>query len=112
MSQLSCKPYTVDVQRVRMVHCMEDWGLFKAAEAEGFRILERLREIDRKSKSGKLDCCVVNDGDKGGGDKDFGLLFAEVVVTIVKCTASGRSKEIYDYRRVIGLVEEVRPWFR
>ena len=25
-----------------MVHCKEDWGLFKDAEADGFRILQRL----------------------------------------------------------------------
>ncbi|XP_022978634.1 separase isoform X2 [Cucurbita maxima] len=106
-SQLSCKPYTVDVQRVRMVHYMEDWGLFKDAEAEGFRILERLRVIGRTS-----DCRVIRDRDKGGGDKDFCLLFAEVVVTLVKCAASGRSKESGAYRRLLGLVEEVGPWFR
>lgn len=111
-SQLSCKPYTVDVQRVRMVHCMEDWGLFKEAEAEGFRILERLRDIDRRSKARKLDSRVIHDGDKGGGDEGFRLLFVEVVATLVKCTASGRSKESGDYGRVLGLVEEVRPWFR
>ncbi|XP_050938056.1 separase isoform X2 [Cucumis melo] len=111
-SQLSCKPYTVDVQRIRMVHCMEDWGLFKDAEAEGFRILERLRDIDSRSKAGKMDCRVIHDGDKGGGDEGFCLLFVEVVATVVKCTACGRSKESGDYRRVLGLVEEVRPWFR
>ncbi|XP_038885485.1 separase isoform X3 [Benincasa hispida] len=111
-SQLSCKPYTVDVQRIRMVHCMEDWGLFKDAEAEGLRILERLRDIDCRSKAGKLDCRVIHDKDKGGGDEDFCLLFVEVVATLVKCTASGRSKESGDYSRVLGLVEEVRPWFR
>ncbi|XP_022149194.1 separase isoform X2 [Momordica charantia] len=112
MSQLSCKPYTVDVQRVRMVHCMEDWGLYKDAEVEGFRILESLREIVLRSKAGKLDCQIFPDVDKGGGDKDFGLLLVEVVVTIVKCTASGRSKDSGDYSRVLGLVEEVKPWFR
>ncbi|XP_011657385.1 separase isoform X3 [Cucumis sativus] len=111
-SQLSCKPYTVDVQRIRMVHCMEDWGLFKDAEAEGFRILDRLRDIDRRSKAGKLDFRVIHDGDKGGGDEGFCLLFVEVVATVVKCTACGRSKESGDYRRVLGLVEEVRTWFR
>lgn len=95
-----------------MVHCMEDWGLFKEAEAEGFRILERLRDIDRRSKARKLDSRVIHDGDKGGGDEGFRLLFVEVVATLVKCTASGRSKESGDYGRVLGLVEEVRPWFR
>ncbi|KAE8647229.1 hypothetical protein Csa_019082 [Cucumis sativus] len=85
-SQLSCKPYSVDVQRIRMVHCKEDWGLFKDAEADGFRILQRL------------------------GIK---VVVMKVVATVVKCTGCGRSKESGDYRRVLGLVEEeVRPWFR
>ncbi|KAJ7968102.1 separase [Quillaja saponaria] len=111
-SQLACKPYSVDVQRVRMVHCLEAWGRYKDAEVEGLRVLERLRAISFSSKSVKNVGKFVPDVDKGGGDKEFAFLVVEIVATLVKCTALGQSQEGGDYDRVLILLEEVRPWFR
>ncbi|KAF3975524.1 hypothetical protein CMV_001236 [Castanea mollissima] len=114
-SQLSCKPYSVHVQRVRLLHCMEGLGRYRDAEAEGFRVLESFRGMDfgvKVKKSANSAGKFVPDVAKSGGDKEFALLVVEVVATMVKCAAMGRRKDEEVYRRVIDLVEEVRPWFR
>ncbi|KAJ7946655.1 putative Separase [Quillaja saponaria] len=111
-SQLVCKPYSVDLQRVRMVHCLEAWGWYKEAEVEGLRILERLQAINFGSKSVKKVEKFVPDVGKGGDDKEFAFLVVEIIATLVKCSALGQSREGADYNRVLNLVEEVRPWFR
>ncbi|KAK7839536.1 separase [Quercus suber] len=114
-SQLSCKPYSVHVQRVRLLHCMEGLGRYRDAEAEGFRVLESFRGMDfgvKVKKSANSAGKFVPDVEKSGGDKEFALLVVEVVATMVKCAALGQRKDEEVYRRVIGLVEEVRPWFR
>lgn len=48
---------------------------------------------------------------EGGGDKEFGSLVGEIVVTLVKCAAMSQSKDSEVYGRVLCLVEEVVPWF-
>ncbi|XP_058007009.1 separase isoform X2 [Hevea brasiliensis] len=112
-SQLSCKPYMVSIQRVRLLYCLEACGFYKEAENEGFGVLERLRGLDlgekkkRKEKLGGFVPSVVENG-----DAEFAKVVVEVVVAIVKCVALGQSKAGEDYRKVIGLVEEVAPWFR
>uniref|UniRef100_A0A2N9IGR6 separase n=1 Tax=Fagus sylvatica TaxID=28930 RepID=A0A2N9IGR6_FAGSY len=114
-SQLSCKPYSVHVQRVRMLHCMEAMGKYSDAEAEGFRVLESFRGTDfgvKVKKSAKSAGKFLPIVEKCGSDKEFALLVVEVVATLVKCAAMGQSKDGEVYRRAIGLVEEVRPWFR
>ncbi|KAK6945493.1 hypothetical protein RJ641_013037 [Dillenia turbinata] len=100
-SQLSGKPYSVHLQRIRLVHCLESWGLFKEAEIECFSLLGKIRVLNFKGKK---------------TDPDFALLFVEIIVTIIKCASlrSGPDKEseIYDFERVLNLVDEVKPWFR
>ncbi|KAK9290720.1 hypothetical protein L1049_008894 [Liquidambar formosana] len=107
-SQLSCKPYSVYFQRVRMIHCFEACGRFKDAETEGFRVLERLRGL----KSGNTKGGFLPGLDKEGGDSELGLLVVEVVVTLVKCACMSEGKDGGAYRRVLTLVDEVKPWFR
>ncbi|XP_020532873.1 separase isoform X2 [Jatropha curcas] len=112
-SQLSGKPYMMSVQRLRLVYCLETWGLYKEAENEGFRVLGRLRDLGfeekkkKEKKSGKLLPSAAENG-----DLEFAKLVVELVVVIVKCLALGQSMDGRDYMRVIGLVEEVTPWFR
>ena len=94
---------------------MEAVGKYGDAEAEGFRVLESFRGMDfgvkvkKLAKSAGKFLPIV---EKCGGDKEFALLIVEVVATLVKCAAMGQSKDGEVYRRAIGLVEEVRPWFR
>lgn len=96
-----------------MVHCMEAWGWYGDAEAEGFRVLESFKGIDfGVKKSLKSEGKHVPSVENGGDDNEFGSLVVEVVVTLVKCAAVGQSKDGGVYGRVLALVEEVRPWFR
>ncbi|GFY89325.1 separase [Actinidia rufa] len=113
-SQLSCKPYSVQIQRVRLIHCFEAWGRYRDAQDEGFSTLESLRGIAIGGKGLK----AVRKGKyvpglgKESVDSDFALLVVEIVVTLSKCVAMSQSKEEEDYRRVMVLVDEVTPWFR
>ncbi|KAF9685049.1 hypothetical protein SADUNF_Sadunf03G0013900 [Salix dunnii] len=114
-SQLAGKPYAVYRQRLRLACCLDAWGLYSEGENEGFRILERLRGLDswsksknnRKKKSGEYLPVLLEDG-----DLDFAKMVVEVAVAILKCVALGQSKNNEDYKRVIGMVHEVKPWFR
>ncbi|XP_052179939.1 separase isoform X3 [Diospyros lotus] len=114
-SQLSCKPYSVDIQRVRLVHCFEAWGRYRDAETEGFSILESLRGIEiggKGAKTVKKNSRYLPDSGKENVDNDFSFLVVELVVTLVKCVSSYQSKNEGDYRRVLVLVDEVTPWLR
>ncbi|XP_056159390.1 separase isoform X2 [Syzygium oleosum] len=113
-SQLACKPYSVHVQRSRYVHCFESCGLYGDAASEGFRLLESLRGIDfgdgggrARGKGGLLPPA----GKPASEDREFAVLVVEMVVTTVKCVAMGQSKDARDYSKLLGLVDEVRPWF-
>ncbi|XP_057465962.1 LOW QUALITY PROTEIN: separase-like [Actinidia eriantha] len=113
-SQLSCKPYSVQIQRVRLIHCFEAWSRYRDAQDEGFSTLESLGGIEiggKGSKAVKKGKYVPGLG-KECVDSDFALLVVEIVVTLVKCVAMRQSKEEEDYRRVMVLVDEVTPWFR
>ncbi|XP_030477632.1 separase isoform X2 [Cannabis sativa] len=108
-SQLDCKPHTVQAQRVRMVHCLEAWARWKEAKEEALRILESVSSGAKSSKSKRSLLPVIGEG---SADKSLGLLIVEIVVTLVKCASMDQSKGCEDFRRVLLLVEEARPWFR
>ncbi|XP_011008695.1 PREDICTED: separase [Populus euphratica] len=113
-SQLAGKPYAVYRQRLRLACCLDAWGLYREGENEGFRVLERLRGLDsgpksknnRKKKLGEYLPVLLEDG-----DLDFAKMVVEVAMAILKCVALGQSKNDEDYKRVIGMVHEVKPWF-
>ncbi|KAH9751963.1 Separase [Citrus sinensis] len=96
-SQLACKPYTIQLQRVRFVCCLVASGKGEDAVREGLRVLETLRRMDFEGKC---------------GDSEFGKVFVEAVAAIVQCAAVGRSKDCEVYRRVLGLFQEAKCWFR
>lgn len=114
-SQLLCKPYSVHLQRVRLIHCFEAWGYFEEAGDGCFQVLDSLRSINFGSSSGTL-------GKQKGElqnflpdvifDDELALMIVEIVVTIVKCLSLTQSKECNDYKRVVTLLDEVKPWFR
>ncbi|XP_047976121.1 separase isoform X2 [Salvia hispanica] len=114
--ELSGKPHSVQVQRIRYVHCLENWCLFEEAEAEGLVVLERLNAIaggELKAKSQKLKARLVPELKKEEEeDRELAAIVLEVVVTLVKCVSKRRSKIEADYRRVISLVNESESCFK
>ncbi|CAN1164546.1 ESP1 [Linum perenne] len=111
-SELACKPYSLYLRSARLLSCMLDWGLYEEAKDVAFGVLERLRVLDfgakkSGSKAGKLLPAVV----QGGDDAVYARLVVEVAIAVVKCLALGQSAVDDDYRTVITLAEEVKPWF-
>lgn len=111
-SQLSCKPYMVQVQRLRFIHRLEEWKLYEEAEVECFLVLESLRGINFGAKVGKSKTSLVPRLNKENRDPDFALLIVEIVVTLVKCASMNQSKEEASYRRILALVDEAASWFK
>ncbi|XP_057978228.1 separase isoform X2 [Malania oleifera] len=113
-SQLSGKPYSVHLQRVRMIHCFEVWGRYEDVECEGFAVLESLKCIDignSGSMAVKSERRYVPHSVEGV-DPEFAYLVVEVVVTLVKNASARLIREAGVYRRVLVLVDEVRQWLR
>ncbi|XP_017971181.1 PREDICTED: separase isoform X2 [Theobroma cacao] len=105
-SQLAGGPHMVQIQRLKLVYCLQAWGRYEEGESESFRVLERLRgEADSEGK-------FVPSIDVGGGDSKFGSVVVEAVASVVKNVAMGQSKDCGKYERVLALLEEVRPWCR
>ncbi|KAL0384542.1 UNVERIFIED_CONTAM: Separase [Sesamum radiatum] len=113
--ELAGKPYSVQLQRIRYIHCLEHWELYKEAEAEGFVVLESLSAIVRggsKCNSRKSKARLVPELSEDSVDQEVAAVILEIVVTLVKCTSKRRSKVEADYWRVISLVNESEPWFK
>ncbi|KAL7119495.1 hypothetical protein ACP275_02G066600 [Erythranthe tilingii] len=113
--ELAGKPHSVHVQRIRYIHCLERWELYKEAEAEGFVVLQSLSAVvggGLKGKSRKSKERLVPELDEKSVDQEVAAIVLEVVVTLVKCASKRRSKVGADYWRVISLVNESEPWFK
>ncbi|WCJ18437.1 hypothetical protein M5689_000788 [Euphorbia peplus] len=113
-SELSCETYAMSMQRLRLIYCLETWGLYEDALNEGFGVLERVRDLHHgdKKRTGKKNLGgEFLPGPVKIGDNEFAKFVVEVVVAIVKSVALGQSKEGGVYSRVLALVEEVKPWF-
>ncbi|XP_051146436.1 separase isoform X2 [Andrographis paniculata] len=113
--ELAGKPFSVQIQRIRYMHCLEYWELFKEAEAEGYFVLESLNVIlggGLKGNSRKSKARLVPKLNEGNVDRDAAPVILEVVVTLVKCTSKRMSKSADDYRRVMSLVTESESWFK
>ncbi|XP_050209368.1 separase isoform X2 [Mercurialis annua] len=114
--QLSCKPYTVCMQRLRLVNCLERLGFYKEAGIEGFMILEKIKGLEygetTKKKKKKKVGEFVPELMENVEDLEFVKLVVEATVSVVKCLALGQSRDREDYTTAIRLVDEVMPWFR
>ncbi|XP_060167773.1 separase isoform X1 [Lycium barbarum] len=115
-SQLSCKPYTVQAQRVRYIHCLESWGKYEEVECEGFSVLKALRENAngkiKKSRSVVLTQRLLPQLDEENVDQEFVILVVEIVVTLVKCASLNQNKAVHEYDGLLDLVKEAGPWFK
>ncbi|KAI3445664.1 hypothetical protein Pfo_002329 [Paulownia fortunei] len=113
--ELAGKPHSVQVQRIRYIHCLEQWELYKEAEDEGFVVLESLNAFVRggsKGRSRKSKARLVPELNDENVDREVAAIILEIVVTLVKCASKTRSKVDADYWRVISLVNESEPWFK
>ncbi|KAK9162182.1 hypothetical protein Syun_003084 [Stephania yunnanensis] len=105
---LDCKPMSVQLQRMRLIHCLEGWGRYEEAEVLGFGILDGLRTAKTKKVEGRF----VPDLGKDCVDSDLATLVVELVISILKCAFKSRRKEMVVYRRALSLVEQAEPSFR
>ncbi|KAK9167645.1 hypothetical protein Scep_002836 [Stephania cephalantha] len=105
---LDCKPTSVQLQRMRLIHCLEGWGRYEEAEVLGFGILDGLRTGKTKKVEGRF----VPDLGKDCVDSDLATLVVELVISILKCAFKSRRKEMVVYRRALSLVEQAEPSFR
>jgi hypothetical protein len=70
------------------------------------KLLEKLHGVKRKKK-------ILPEIDKIGGD-DNGLfvVFVEIAVTLVRCASMASDKDDGYFRRVLHLMDEVKPLLR
>ncbi|KAK4739682.1 hypothetical protein R3W88_003379 [Solanum pinnatisectum] len=116
-SQLSCKPYTVQAQRVRYIHCLDSWGKYQEVECEGLSVLKVLREnanckSKKEVKKSRSTQRLLPQLDEEYVDQEFALLVVEIVVTLVKCASLIQNKAVHEYDGLIDLVKEVVPWLK
>ncbi|XP_020873224.1 separase isoform X2 [Arabidopsis lyrata subsp. lyrata] len=105
-AQLACKPHTVQSQRLRMVYCLDVWGFYENMYSEAFKVLEKLRGSDSKSRNCRL-LPEVQDG-----EADMALVVVDAVAAIFRAVAMGQQLDDKRYRKVLLLLEEVGGWFR
>ncbi|KAG5060063.1 hypothetical protein JHK87_001092 [Glycine soja] len=77
-----------------------------STQLEGLGVLEKLPPAKRKGK-------LLPEIDKGSGEgKELCSLVVDIVVSLLRCAATGLAKEDAHLRKVLQLVEEVNPWLR
>ncbi|KAL9818505.1 Separase [Arabidopsis thaliana] len=105
-AQLACKPHTVQSQRLRMIHCLDVWGLYENVYTEAFKVLEKLRGSDSNSRKSRL-LPEVQDG-----DAEMALVVVDAVAAIFRAVAMSQQLDDKRYRKVLLLLEEVGGWLR
>ncbi|XP_076893503.1 separase-like isoform X3 [Bidens hawaiensis] len=109
-SQLSCKPHSLQYQRVRLMVCYANWGRYDDAQVEGASVLEFIASLSSAGKG--IGGRIVPEVRREIEDKEIALVVLEVVVSLVKCVANVQSKKEDDYYRVLTMVDEIQPWLR
>lgn len=89
-----------------MVYCLDVWGLYENMYSEAFKVLEKLRGSDSKSRNCRL-LPEVQDG-----EADMALVVVDAVAAIFRAVAMGQQLDDKRYRKVLLLLEEVGGWFR
>ncbi|CAH8360120.1 unnamed protein product [Eruca vesicaria subsp. sativa] len=105
-AQLACKPHTVQLQRLRMIYCLDNWGFYESVNTQAFKVLEKLRGSSVKSRLLLLP-------EVKEGEAELAMVLVEAVTVIFK--AVGMMSQQGDdkmYRKVVVLVGEVRDWLR
>ncbi|CAA7060137.1 unnamed protein product [Microthlaspi erraticum] len=105
-AQLACKPHTIQLQRLRMIYCLDAWGFYENVNSQSFKVLEKLRGSDISSRKCRL-LPEVQDG-----EAELAMVLVEVVAAIFKSVGMGQQADDKLYRKSLLLLEEVRPWFK
>ncbi|KAI3778004.1 hypothetical protein L2E82_06951 [Cichorium intybus] len=87
---LSCKPISVQFQRLRLIHCYEDWGRYEDAKNEGFSVLEYIGKLSGE-RGGNLNREFIPELPKENGDKDVATLIMDI---------NGKEKSLVDFLKV------------
>ena len=109
---LAGKPFSVQLQRCSLVCCLENWGNYSEAEAEGLAILESLVLKGRKKNVVRSGGILPDSTDKEFCDVEVAVLVIEVVLSLVRCAYKSKRKSDDLYRRILLMAEETRPWLR
>ncbi|XP_024005725.1 separase isoform X2 [Eutrema salsugineum] len=105
-AQLACKPHTVQLQRLRMIYCLDAWGFYERVSAQAFKVLERLRGSGISSRKCRL-LPEVQDG-----EAELAMVIVEAVAAVFKAIGMALQTDDKPYRTALLLLEEVRAWFR
>ncbi|XP_010908769.2 separase isoform X2 [Elaeis guineensis] len=118
---LAGKPYSVHLQRGRLVCSLEAWGRYARAEKEAISLLESLRSVlvaaapKRKSQRGKVaDPISLLPDPKlvGADDPEVATMAIEVIISLVGCAFKSKTRDGAAYERILALVDQVQPWLQ
>ncbi|GAU43302.1 hypothetical protein TSUD_390010, partial [Trifolium subterraneum] len=78
--------------------------MFREAEVEVFKLLEKVHGVKKKKTLPEID--------KSSDDSGLFVVFVEIAVTLVRCASMASDKDDGYFRRVLHLMDEVKPWLR
>ncbi|CAH9139462.1 unnamed protein product [Cuscuta epithymum] len=116
-SQLDAKPYSVQIQKLRFIRCLEAWKMYEEAEREAFLVLDNLRgDCHFKGTGSKSSVserrALLPPLNGANVDQEYAWMVLDVAITFVRCALMKQSKDTTDYNRILNLVNEASPWFK
>ncbi|CAN6914161.1 unnamed protein product [Brassica oleracea] len=102
-AQLACKPHTLQLQRLRMIYCLDAWGFHESVIVQAFKVVEKLR-------GGEVGSKLLPEVKEG--EAELAMVLVEAVAAVFKGVAMCKQVDDEPYRTVLLMVEEVRDWLR
>ncbi|RWW26114.1 hypothetical protein GW17_00009522 [Ensete ventricosum] len=118
---LAGKPYSVHLQRGRLVVCLEACGRYAEAEEEALALLESLGAIlveaasmpkSRKIKIAGGGCFLPDPAQVNADDPEITMLVIEVITVLSGCAYKSKIRKEVAYERILTLIDQVQPWLR
>ncbi|KAJ8471851.1 hypothetical protein OPV22_026194 [Ensete ventricosum] len=118
---LAGKPYSVHLQRGRLVVCLEACGRYAEAEEEALALLESLGAIlveaasmpkSRKIKIAGGGCFLPDPAQVNADDPEITMLVIEVITVLSGCAYKSKIRKEVAYDRILTLIDQVQPWLR
>ncbi|RRT65769.1 hypothetical protein B296_00036488, partial [Ensete ventricosum] len=116
---LAGKPYSVHLQRGRLVVCLEACGRYAEAEEEALALLESLGAIlveaasmpkSRKIKIAGGGCFLPDPAQVNADDPEITMLVIEVITVLSGCAYKSKIRKEVAYERILTLIDQVQPW--